>query len=150
MKKVYRPIINLDGTRLQIEPQDLDKNGKTGGIEAVSQERKDITPIMQPTETGEVIKEAFKDEIEDSTGLSSIELKSNIHDIQSAAISTWNYLSRNGVIGHKAMFLTRTLLRTRVSVAARGREDVVRIAQGQAEKQKNKLSDGTKAFMGMT
>lgn len=149
MRTVKNPIINLDGTRLRLEASDLDEDGNINEVESISQD-KDVSIVQQQSETGEVIKESFKDEV-DNSGLTSIDSKSNIHEVQAGAVAAWNFLCKDGLLGHDAMFLTRSYLRTVVSVNARGREDIVRITQGQREQEAKKsgLAQGAKAFFGL-
>lgn len=141
-------IFVIDGTKLRLMPEDLDGDGTAGGIERVrTRQDRGLIPVTTPTETGEVIKESFKDDLDPDTGLSSIDSRSNIGEAQAGAIAAWNFLCRDGTMSREDMFLTRSYLRTAVSVNARGRDDIVKVASGQREMQAQRRL-GMQGFFG--
>lgn len=73
-------IISLNGIKLEVQLPDLDGDGITGGVERInSNVDLDRTDIIQPTEMGETLKEINSDEIDPESRMSSIDMKSRLH-----------------------------------------------------------------------
>lgn len=120
--------VKIDGILMQLEPPDLDKDGKIGGIEKVQMDiDKGITPIRETTETGEAIEHLSKDELNNDR-LSSIEMISNLGKFEIAPMATIMILVAYGFLPKDASIIVRELLRLKISDGAKGRKDIVDIA----------------------
>src|SRR4030067_1827447 len=82
-RKEIVSIINLDGSRVRVQPIDIDHDGDTKDVADVTVSRDSgLQNIVQPTELGETLKELNRDEIEAHTGMSGIDMKSRLHYIE--------------------------------------------------------------------
>lgn len=147
-------IVNLDGIRIILEAADLDGDGVTGGIESITQRfDKGITPILQPTELGDSLKELNKDDIEVTTRMSGIDMRARLHPIEIASILALDALVSLGVCPTKCLAFTRQKKRLSVSLAGKGREEIVNIVAGKREQDAKAgfsgMGDRVKNFMGM-
>lgn len=139
------PIINLDGTRLQITARDLDGDGVTGGIERVSaMPQKELKFIQQKSELGEVTEQMNKDEIENETGMSSMDKMSRLHPVQIPAIAIWDYLVNSNFLPRESLHVSRQIKRLEVSREGLGRHEYVEVVGRKAETDAKKSGFGDK------
>lgn len=91
------------------------------------------TEIIQPTELGEVVKELNSDNIDPLTKMSSIDMKSRLHNIEISQITAVDFLVSVGFLPITTLGLTRSLKRLRISEEGKGRSDVVAIVAGKTQ-----------------
>jgi len=112
---------------------------------------KNITPVMQPSETGEVLAQLEKDEL-DGNRLSSMDTKANLKPIEVAYICAYDTLCAIGVIPSRLSILTRSKKRLSVSENRSGRDDYVNISSGKKEQDARMgtlgVSERIKGFFG--
>lgn len=135
VEKPKGTVVALDGIRITIEAPDLDKDGETGGVEAVTQRTSDpgIAQVVNTSELGDTLKELNSDEMEENSRVSGIDLRSNLHPFEVNSILAVDTLVALGFLQTKCLAFTRQKKRLAVSLNARGREDIVRIVQGKRE-----------------
>ena len=91
-------IINLDGTRIKVNTsRDLDGDGKTGGIEYLNRDD-GTTAIVQPTETGEALRELNDDTLDPLSRMSAIDMRSRLHWAEIGYILQMDALVALGVL----------------------------------------------------
>jgi hypothetical protein len=112
---------------------------------------KNITPIVQPSETGEVLAQLEKDEL-DANRLSSMDTKANLKSIEVSYICAYDTLSAIGIIPSRLSILTRSKKRLSVSENRSGRDDYVNISSGKKEQDARMgtmgVSERIKGFFG--
>lgn len=147
-------IINLDGSKMRVEPLDLDGDGITGEVESVTMRHDDgLTNITQSTELGETLRELNKDEIEQHTGMSGIDMKSRLHYIEVSSILAMDALVALKVLPRRCLSFTRQKKRLAVSLDGKGRGEMVDVVGRKHETDKGKQQGGgfqqaVKGFMG--
>jgi hypothetical protein len=145
-------IINLDGVKMELQPPDIDQDGEVGGVEKVQQNVfGEVTNVVQPTEAGEVIKELNKDELEPTTRMSGIDMRSRLHHLEISSILAVDSLVALGCLPTRCLAFTRQKKRLAVSLDGSGREDIVRIVGGRREHEEKvgmSLAERGKAFVG--
>jgi len=102
------------------------------------------TEIIQPTEMGEVVKELNSDIVDPVTKMSSIDMKSRLHNIEVSQITAVDFLVSVGFLPVNTLSLTRSLKRLRVSEEGKGRQDVVNIVSGKTQADIQKATLQTK------
>lgn len=130
-----KEILKLDGIKIELTPADLDGDGITGGMEKVSQKLGEagITPIHQPTELGDSLKELNLDSIEPVSRMSGIDMRSRLHHAEVSSVLALDSLVSLGVLPTKCLAFTRQKKRLAVSLEGKGREDIVNIVAGKRE-----------------
>jgi len=129
-------IITLDGIPTKLVNPDLDKDGKTGGIESVTMATAlDVQPIVQPTELGESLKELNEDNLSTSTRMSGIDLRSRLHETEVMFILQLDALVAIGVVPSKCLSFTRQKKRLNVSIDGKGRGEIVDIVAGKKDQE---------------
>ncbi len=126
----------LDGIKLELTPADLDEDGVTGGIEKIEQKFNSdagITPITQPTELGDTLKELNLDSIEPVSRMSGIDMRSRLHKSEVSSVLALDALVSLGVLPTKCLAFTRQKKRLAVSLDGKGRDDIVNIVAGKRE-----------------
>jgi len=94
------------------------------------EKQKEIKPfqgLMDTTETAEVIRESFKDDIDTDFNMSSVDFKANTNQIQYEGICQGDFLCAVGFLPKKADLLFRIIKRNSVGLNARGRNDTRRV-----------------------
>jgi hypothetical protein len=131
--------VKLDGISRMLIPADLDGDGKVGGTEKIQmQNDSGMSRVAQPTEIGEAMKELNKDEIEEDTRMSGIDMRSRLHYMEAASILAFDSLVSLKTLPVKTLIFTRQKKRISVSIGGLGREEQVRIIAGQREHEKDK------------
>lgn len=155
MQKEINQIINLDGIKIEVEAADLDKDGKTGGIEKIQQTFDEgIQPVIQPTELGDTLKELNQDHLEPNTRMSGIDLRTRLHHAEISSILALDALVSLGILPTKCLAFTRQKKRLAVSIEGKGRDDIVNIVAGKRDQDARMgmmggIKEGFKSFMGM-
>lgn len=103
-----------------------------------SAQQPDEQDIMQQSELKEVIAELNEDKLS-VEGLSPIDLKTSLSAIEKTAYHAFDALITMGFLPKKASSISRIGKRLNVSIGARGRDDIVKIIQGQREQKKSML-----------
>lgn len=124
--------IVLDGVRIRLRQPDLDKDGKTGSIEYLSNPNfSGETEIVTPNNDSELLKELNKDSLEGETGMSSIDMKANLYGVEITAIQVFdslvgfNFLPKNLLpFTRQKKRLTRSLILPRNTEGVGGRQAV--------------------------
>ena len=145
-------IISIDGIRIRINPADLDGDGETGGIEELQQSviEGGIQPIQNPTELGDTLKELNRDDIEPTSRMSGIDMRSRLHPIEVSSILAFDTLVSLRFIPTKCLSFTRNKKRLSVSLLGEGRKEIVSIVAGKRDVESNKMGfgDRIKGFFG--
>lgn len=132
-------IVNLDGTRILLKARDLDGDGVTGGVEALTPNVYHDTQMIEgKVEGAELIKELNKDDFE-NVGFSSIEKLTRLHIIQVPAFTTWD-VSLGNCIPLKWQVLTRKMSRYSVSLDGLGRQESVNLIGRKTEAERSNTS----------
>ena len=153
---MIKRIINLDGIKMELEPADLDKDGVTGEVETIRQSyEQGVTPVIQPTELGDTLKELNQDNLEPNTRMSGIDLRTRLHHAEIGSVLALDALVSLGVLPTKCLAFTRQKKRLAVSIEGKGRDDIVNIVAGKREQDARMgfmggMMDRTKNFMGMS
>ncbi len=116
---------------------------------------KGITPVQQPTELGETLKELNKDHIDPNTRMSAIDMRSRLHYAEIGALLALDSLVSLGILPTKCLAFSRQKKRLSVSEGGRGREDFINVVAGKRESDKammgnmmGGMKDRTMNFMG--
>ncbi|MCK5027913.1 MAG: hypothetical protein KAS07_05835 [Candidatus Pacebacteria bacterium] len=129
--------IIINGVLCQLDKPDLDGDGKSGGVEKVTQNSNNfIQPISQPTELGETLGELNKDMIEQDTRMTGIDLRANLHPVEVEGMTVLDSLVGLKFLPASVLPFTRQKKRLSVSVKGSGRQDIVNIAVGKREHDK--------------
>ena len=131
-------IIRLDGIPIRLENPDLDKDGKTGGVESVQRfNNQGVSDIIQPTELGEAMKDMNNDEIEPGTRMSKIDMRTRLHVMEINSLWAVDSLVALKFLPTSCLPITRQRKRLLVSLGGEGRKEAVRVIAGEREKQAN-------------
>lgn len=150
-----KQIINIDGIKMELEAADLDQDGITGGVEKIQQSfGEGVTPIIQPTELGDTLKELNQDTLEPNTRMSGIDLRTRLHYAEIGSVLALDALVSLGILPTKCLAFTRQKKRLAVSIDGKGREDIVNIVAGKREQDARTgfmggMGDKFKNFMGV-
>jgi len=129
-------IIRLDGIPIRLENPDLDKDGKTGGVETLQRfNQSGISDIVQPTELGEAMKDMNNDEIEPGTRMSKIDMRTRLHVMEINSLWAVDSLVALKFLPTSCLPITRQRKRLLVSLGGEGRREAVRVIAGEREKQ---------------
>jgi len=96
-------------------------------------------PINQDSDLTGVIKILNEDRYETPDNLPSIDLKTRLHPLELSSIVIHDTIISLNCLPRDCLITTRTKKRLAVSLMGRGREEVVRIVQGERE---NKSGEG--------
>ena len=130
--------VRLDGQLMTLVKRDIDGDGRVDrNVPEVV--RHDAEVITQPTELGQVMSSLNEDIIEEHTMMSSIDMKANLHWAEVSAVLGIDTLSRIGVVSKKWLYFTRQKKRLSISVAGRGRDDMVKCVVGERERTKDSM-----------
>lgn len=144
-------IINLNGVKVKVVPPDLNKDGKTGGVETIQgRVGGDITPIKQSSELGDSLDIAFSDKFDIDTKVSDIDMKANLHPVQIPYIVIFDSLCKMGFLNARGLSLSRQVKRLSVSEKTKqmgvGRKNLVDMVTGKREHDKA-TSDKASSFV---
>ena len=89
--------------------------------------------INQDTELKGVMKEMNEDILEKSTQLPSIDMKTRLHPIELSSMVIHDAVVSLGCLPKECLITTRTKKRLAVSLNGLGREEMVKIVQGERE-----------------
>jgi len=147
-------IIKLDGVRLEVNPPDLDGDGQSGGVEHITQRMPGNTQnIVQPTELGDSLKHLNDDSLDSSTRMSGIDMRARLHPMEVSSVLALDALVAMGVLPSRCLAFSRQKKRLSVSIAGKGREEIVNIVGGKREQDAKAgmggFMDKAKGFMGM-
>lgn len=144
MRLQYNPVINLDGHRLKVVPEDIDGNGVTGNVERITMRgEQGVTNITQASELGETIRELNRDEIEEHTGMSGIDMKSRLHYVEIGSILAMDALVALRVLPPRCLAFTRQKKRLSVSLNGAGRGEMVDLVGRKHDLDKAKSNMGS-------
>ena len=147
-----RSVIVLDGIRMSLRPPDIDGDGVIGGIETVNQKiDTGMTSINQPTELGESLRELNLDNIEPNTRMSGIDMRARLHYLEASSVLALDALVALKVLPIDCLAFSRQKKRLSVSIAGKGREEIVEIVGGKREldAKKSGFGDMAKGMVGM-
>jgi len=130
-------IFILDGQKVSLSFSDLDGDGRASAdiVERLPSSLRNETQVIQPTELGETLKELNKDEVEQDSRMSSIDLKARLADMEVGAILVYDTLIAMKFLPDNALFLTRQRKRLSVSEGGKGRAETVDIVRGVKDQQ---------------
>jgi len=93
------------------------------------------TPLTQESDMKAVMKELNEDKIEDTTNLPSIDMKTRLHPLEVTSMVIHDTVIALNCLPIECGKTTRVKKRLQVSLMGKGRDEVVRIVQGEREKQ---------------
>lgn len=140
-EKIIMPkdrIYILDGIKVRLLPKDLDKDGKTGGIENIQIRDAEEQDIMQQSELKEVIAELNEDKLS-KEGMSPIDLKTNLSSMEKTAYHAFDALITMKFLPKSASSISRIGKRLNVSIGGEGRKQIVDIVGRNQENKKSVL-----------
>lgn len=146
--------IKVDGIVYSLKDPDVDGDGQTGGTENLERSfNNDIQPINQPTELGETLRDFNRDDIEPTTRMTSIDLRTRIGNIyERNALMAIDALVALKFLPSDCLSITRQTKRLNVSMKGEGRKEVVDIVAGKREHDKQMgnggIVNGIKSFFG--
>ncbi len=145
-----KEIITIDGTKIDLQPIDLDGDGYTGGVETLHQDR-GITPVITPTEMKESLEELNKDLLEGDHRMSGIDLRARLHYLEVQGVLALDSLVSLGVLPTKCLAFSRQKKRLSVSIEGKGRAEIVSLVAGRRDLEKDTMGfgDRVKSFMGV-
>jgi len=124
-------IIILDGVSTKLKAPDLDGDGITGGVEDITQAvGPQIISQTNPSELGDTLKELNRDDLDPTTKMSGIDMRSIIHPLDISNIASFDSLIWLDFLPVKCLAVTRKMLRLSVSQNGKGREHMVDVATG--------------------
>lgn len=138
-------IFIIDGTKVQIVPSDLDRDGKVGGIEKISKLR-DVINAKDSTELGDALTDLNRDEITEDR-LSSVDFRSRIDPFEMTPMVALDALIGMGVLPVRAGVLNRVKMRKSVSLKGQGRQEQVDVIVGKRESDKEPMAQRMRNFM---
>jgi len=147
--------IKLDGVPYRLEAPDVDGDGKTGGVEVLHRSfDADTTMVVQPTELGETLRDFNKDELDPSTRMTSIDLKTRIFNTyERNALMAVDSLVAMRFLPINCLTITRQAKRLNVSYKGEGRKEIVDIVAGKREHDQKMAGggffDGMKQTLGL-
>ena len=95
----------------------------------------DIHPVVELSELGEVMQSLDQDDIDVKSKMSNVDFNTRLSDIEINSIMVVDELATLGILPTDDTGLTRRKKRLSVSRNGLGREEKVRIVQGQREQQ---------------
>ena len=131
----------LDGIRIQLQPPDIDGDGKTGGVERVSMDS-GVQDIIQPTELGETLKNLNDDHLDPGTRMSNIDMRTRLGWSEIPSLLCIDSLVAFKFLPTNCLTLTRQKKRLNVSLKGEGRKEIVSIVAGKREQEANSMGGG--------
>ena len=126
--------IFLDGVRYSFTPpKKFDFDEKVQEVQAYNSDN-GITDIKETTELGEALKELNDDNIQPNTRMSGIDMRSRLHFMEVSSILAVDSLVSFKLLPINCLSFTRQKKRLAVSLAGKGRDDIVGIVRGEREK----------------
>lgn len=144
--------LNIDGNVLIKDTDDRDNDGNR---EEYVPERMDAgtQDIIQPTELGEVAKLMNEDTINPDTRTSSIDMKTDLHEVEIGMFSVGEFLVSMNALPQECISLWRQLKRNKVSLNRKGRGEFIDLVRGKQEQDIKKgsggMMNGIKGMMGL-
>lgn len=136
-------IISVDGLKVQLQTPDLDRDGKTGGVEKLmSHQGFGEQNLIQPTEIGESLRELNDDRLEAETRMSGIDLRTRLHYLELNHVLAMDALVAFGIAPTRCLGFTRQKKRLAVSLNGKGRDDIVQVVAGKRELERQAGSGG--------
>jgi len=135
-------IIKLDGIKFKLNAPDIDKDGKTGGIENITRlQNTGETQINQPTELGEAMRDLDNDDLDNNTRMSNIDTRARLTIPELNSLWAIDALVAMKFLPSSCLPISRQRKRLTVSILGKGREERVSMTVGQRE-QAAKLGQG--------
>lgn len=146
-------IIKLDGIRFSIKAPDIDKDGRTGGVENITRNfSHGETQINQPTELGEAMRDLDNDDLDQSTRMSNIDTRSRLTGLELNSLWAIDALVAMKFLPSSCLPISRQRKRLSVSLLGKGREERVQMTIGQRDQAAKEASGGfgdkVKSFFG--
>jgi hypothetical protein len=136
-------IIRLDGVPIEIIRPDLDGDGRIDThAERLPIRSNNTTQIVQGTELGESLKELNDDSIQDDSRMSSVDFKARLHYLELPSILAMDTLVAFRVLPPECLSFTRQKKRLSISLAGKGREEMVSMVHGKKEMDKQMMNSG--------
>ena len=137
--KIFVETIIIEGIKTVVKNPDLDGDGFVNGYESVTAKIGDpsITQIMQPTEIGDSLKELNNDNIDVSSRMSGIDMRSRLHHLEISSVLALDALVSLRVLPTRVLAFTRQKKRLAISLNGKGREDIVNIVAGKRDLEAN-------------
>ncbi|NIQ15378.1 MAG: hypothetical protein GTO02_13580 [Candidatus Dadabacteria bacterium] len=137
----------IDGIKLEVKPPDLDRDGKSGGVEKIQSKYSNVQVPKESTELGEAITEFNKDDVSPDR-LSSIDFRSRIDPYEIGPMIALDALIGMGCLPVQCGILNRVKMRKSVSLKGLGRKEFVDVVTGKRDFDQNSLKKGMSNMMG--
>jgi hypothetical protein len=125
--------ITLDGKTYDFNRlTDADMNGVPDILEGGGDDDS-VSDIIQPSELGDAMKELNKDELDQETQMSGIDMRSRLHPIEVGNILALDSLVNFKCLPKHCLNFTRQKKRLSVSILGKGRTEIVDIVTGQRD-----------------
>ena len=136
--------IRVDGILYSIRDPDVDRDGKIGGTEVLQRNFDNtIQPIMQPTEMGDFMKYLDRDEIDNDSSLSSIDMNTRIANVfERNSFAAVQILRAMRFLPRSCQNIPRVFMRMNVSIRGEGRKERVEAMVGKREHDKQSGQGG--------
>lgn len=144
-------IIRKDGIRIQLQPRDLDGDGRVGTVEIIPRstgESNDVVIPQQISESREAM-EALNEDVEDHQGFSTVDFKTRLHGqmIPQVAALEGGYIMRFSP--QRSRNVIKLIKRLIVSKNGLGRRESIEVNQTLKENSgKKTMLDRFKGFFG--
>lgn len=133
--------IILDGNRYCTADKDVEvsRYSQLQQIKAAGQ-----TDIIQPSDMGDAIREINKDDFDNDTRMSSIDMRTRLSSFGVTSVWAMDALVSMKCFPRSCLPVTRQFKRNMISMDGLGREDIVRMMVGNLEQ---KAKQGTMGFV---
>lgn len=120
-------------TKVEMEAEDFDRDGKTGGREVLKGiSNKNIIDLHEKSELGEVLSAQTNDE-ENNEKMSKVDFISNLNEFHIAPVTAFEYVASAEIISRDSLVLTRRLKRNLTSVNGFRSKQMVEVAVGKRD-----------------
>jgi|AntAceMinimDraft_12_1070368.scaffolds.fasta_scaffold286571_1 hypothetical protein len=141
-------IYELDGTKVSFGGNDIDGDGKTGGVEILDPSKGEYNEVT-PSELGESLGVLMDDQIQGDTRMSGIDMRSRLQPFQTTNLAAYDGMVSFGVIPKDCLFLSRQIKRLSCSIDGWRANQIVETVVGKREMDSGgKFSDKVKSFFG--
>ena len=104
--------------------------------------------IVESTELGESLRELNRDDFDNNSRMSGIDMRANLNSMEIAPLWAIDVLVSLGMFPKSVSSITRLKKRLSVSIGALGRENIVRIVSGNREHIENTGNGGIMSKIG--
>jgi len=139
-------LYTIDGTRLMFKHDTRHEDVVQTSMQTHTPAQQGITHVQQATELGEALKELNKDEIDNNTRTSSIDMRAILHEMQVHPVSAFEGFVVLGMVTTRCLGVSRQIKRNSCSIKGKGREQIVQTTQSKNETDINKANGVSGGF----